>query len=160
MPVRNPKEPKSFGLASSAFAHHYLRNLCWFLFLWVLRCFSSPRLPPYRIIPLHGIGLPHSEICGSIHMCWSPQLIAAYHVLHRLWEPRHPPCTLSYFLLPILLLLRMECFLSTVLLFSVLPFDLLLTLRHEGGISGVLKTSKLLLFSCFQLLLPICQRTF
>ena len=25
-------------------------------------------------------------------------LIAAYHVLHRLREPRHPPCALRYFL--------------------------------------------------------------
>ena len=39
---------KSFGLASSAFARHYLRNLCWCLFLALLRCFSSggsPRTP-------------------------------------------------------------------------------------------------------------------
>ena len=34
------------GLGSSAFARHYLRNLRWFLFLRVLRCFSSPRIPP------------------------------------------------------------------------------------------------------------------
>ena len=45
------------------------------------------------------IGLPHSEICGSIRICQSPQLIAAYHVLHRLPEPRHPPCALMYFIL-------------------------------------------------------------
>ena len=44
------------------------------------------------------IGLPHSEICGSIRICQSPQLIAAYHVLHRLPEPRHPPCALNHFL--------------------------------------------------------------
>lgn len=25
----------------------------------------------------------------------SPELIAAYHVFHRLWTPRHPPCTLT-----------------------------------------------------------------
>jgi hypothetical protein len=31
-------------------------------------------------------------------MCISPKLIAAYHVLHRLQEPRHPPCALIYFL--------------------------------------------------------------
>ena len=36
------------GLGSSAFARHYLRNHFCFLFLRVLRCFSSPRLP------LHG----------------------------------------------------------------------------------------------------------
>ena len=31
------------GLGSFAFAHHYLRNRFYFLFLRVLRCFSSPR---------------------------------------------------------------------------------------------------------------------
>lgn len=37
------------GLASSGFARHYSRNHCCFLFLWVLRCFTSPRslYPPY-----------------------------------------------------------------------------------------------------------------
>ena len=43
-------------------------------------------------------GLSHSEICGSHRMCQSPQLIAAYHVLHRLLEPRHPPCALICFI--------------------------------------------------------------
>src|SRR5688500_1374295 len=40
-------------------------------------------------------GLPHSEIPGSKVVCTSPGLIAAYHVLRRLLEPRHPPCALS-----------------------------------------------------------------
>src|SRR4030095_4382165 len=31
------------GLASSAFAHHYSRNHGCFLFLRVMRCFTSPR---------------------------------------------------------------------------------------------------------------------
>ena len=39
-------------------------------------------------------GFPHSEICGSMDMCSSPQLIAAYHVFRRLLVPRHPPCAL------------------------------------------------------------------
>ena len=43
-------------------------------------------------------GLPHSEILGSINICFSPRLIAAYHVFHRLSKPRHPPCALAYFL--------------------------------------------------------------
>ena len=30
-------------------------------------------------------------------VCSSPQLIAAYHVLHRLLEPRHPPYALNCF---------------------------------------------------------------
>ena len=40
-------------------------------------------------------GFPHSEICGSMGICPSPQLFAAYHVFHRLLVPRHPPCALS-----------------------------------------------------------------
>jgi hypothetical protein len=40
-------------------------------------------------------GLPHSEIPGSQVVCTSPRLIAAYHVLHRFPEPRHPPYALS-----------------------------------------------------------------
>ena len=32
-----------YGLGFCAFARHYLRNHCYFLFLRVLRCFSSPR---------------------------------------------------------------------------------------------------------------------
>ena len=41
-----------------------------------------------------GIGFPHSEIPGSKRVCRYPRLIAAYHVLHRLLVPRHPPCAL------------------------------------------------------------------
>ena len=39
-------------------------------------------------------GFPHSEICGSMVICTSPQLFAAYYVLHRLSVPRHPPYAL------------------------------------------------------------------
>ena len=39
-------------------------------------------------------GFPHSEICGSMCVCHSPQLIAACHVLLRLPMPRHSPCAL------------------------------------------------------------------
>ena len=47
----------------------------------------------------HTVGLSHSEISGSKVICTSPELIAAYHVLHRLREPRHPPCALTCFFL-------------------------------------------------------------
>ena len=40
-------------------------------------------------------GFPHSDICGSMDICSSPQLFAAYHVFLRLLVPRHPPCALS-----------------------------------------------------------------
>ena len=37
---------------------------------------------------------PHSEISGSMLICSSPKLFAAYHVFHRLPVPRHSPCAL------------------------------------------------------------------
>ena len=40
------------------------------------------------------VRFPHSEICGSMNICFSPQLFAAYHVFLRLLVPRHPPCAL------------------------------------------------------------------
>jgi hypothetical protein len=38
--------------------------------------------------------LPHSDINGLTVVCTSPLLFAAYHVLRRLREPRHPPYAL------------------------------------------------------------------
>ena len=75
--------------------------IIYFLFLKVLRCFSSLRSPHYIHVVITGLqpdGLSHSEILRSKVICTYPRLIAAYHVLHRLREPRHPPCALSYFL--------------------------------------------------------------
>ena len=40
-------------------------------------------------------GLPHSGIPGLASVCDYPGLFAAYHALHRLLVPRHPPYTLS-----------------------------------------------------------------
>ena len=89
------------GLGCSPFARRYSGNRGCFLFLRVLRCFSSPRSPltaygfSGRYHDMTRGGLPHSEISGSTVGCTSPELIAAYHVLHRLLVPRHPPCALS-----------------------------------------------------------------
>src|ERR1700678_3925865 len=52
---------------------------------------STGRL--FGITEIEG-GFPHSEILGSKPVRGSPRLIAAYHVLHRLSAPRHPPNTL------------------------------------------------------------------
>ena len=38
---------------------------------------------------------PHSDTHGSMDICSSPWLFAAYHVFLRLLVPRHPPCALS-----------------------------------------------------------------
>jgi hypothetical protein len=52
---------------------------------------SDPALADgIRVQDIEG-GFPHSEILGSKPVRSSPKLIAAYHVLHRLLAPRHPP---------------------------------------------------------------------
>ena len=48
----------------------------------------------YTIHESSSCGFPHSDICGSMCICHSPQLFAAYHVFLRLLVPRHPPCAL------------------------------------------------------------------
>ena len=61
---------------------------------------SVPRVPlrtlwiHVRMAEVCSAGFPHSEISGSMDMCSSPKLFAAYHVFHRLSVPRHPPCAL------------------------------------------------------------------
>jgi hypothetical protein len=150
------------GLGCFPFARHYSGNHYCFLFLCLLRCFSSAGLRIYATI-LQIVRFPHSEIRGSIHICWSPRLIAAYHVLHRLWEPRHPPCTLSYFLLRITLLLVMVCFfyLRVVCLSFHRCIGSLVLLPLYLCSCNPLKPDNVptVVFSFFQLLLPICQRT-
>lgn len=46
------------------------------------------------------VGFPHSDIHGSKLVRSSPWLFAAYHVLHRLSTPRHPPCALRPVIIP------------------------------------------------------------
>ena len=58
------------GLGSFPFARHYLGNHSYFLFLQVLRCFSSPGWPhiaygfSYGLLDITLAGLSHSEIRG------------------------------------------------------------------------------------------------
>ena len=54
------------------------------LYLWI----------QYRTTEVCSARFPHSDICGSLNICFSPQLFAAYHVFLRLLVPRHPPCAL------------------------------------------------------------------
>ena len=75
----------------------------YFLFLQVLRCFSSlGALPPTyvfsrRMLEVRSSGFPHSDIPGSKPVHGSPRLIAVFHVLHRHLAPRHSPKALSSF---------------------------------------------------------------
>ena len=48
--VRNPKGIATSGLASFPFARRYSEKRCFFLFLRLLRCFSSAGLPPYGYV--------------------------------------------------------------------------------------------------------------
>ena len=55
---------------------------------------DEPSHALFGITEIEG-GFPHSEIPGSKPVRGSPGLIAAYHVLHRLSAPRHPPNALK-----------------------------------------------------------------
>ena len=62
---------------------------------------SVPRVPHVQLCihctltEVSSAGFPHSDTSGSLDMCSSPKLFAAYHVFHRLLVPRHPPCALT-----------------------------------------------------------------
>ena len=68
---------------------------------------------------------PHSEISGSMLICSSPKLIAAYHVFHRLPVPRHSPCALVR--------LTFQTFFKNIWypLDSLLPTKIIVTLPFE-----------------------------
>src|SRR5699024_8124425 len=102
--MKCPTTPASklAGLGYFHFARRYLGNRNCFLFLQVLRCFSSLGLPhlPYVFRQMHysitNSGFPHSEILGSKFTYNSPRLIGVSPVLHQLLVPRHPPCALLH----------------------------------------------------------------
>ena len=71
------------GLGSSRFARRYSGNRCLFLFLSLLRCFSSAGWLLLGRYPLRD-GLPHSETCG---FCGRMRLPAAYRSLPRPSSP-------------------------------------------------------------------------
>ena len=104
VPQRGPTTPYvhcyTCGLGSSPFARHYSGNHCLFSLPTGTKMFQFPAfasLHTVRIAALQAAGLSHSEIAGSKVICTYPALIAAYHVLHRLREPRHPPDALTCF---------------------------------------------------------------
>ena len=78
----------TFGIEFSFFSYCYLDvsvhsvpfHTLW-IHIWILEVCSSR--------------FPHSDISGSMAVCASPKLFAAYHVFHRLLVPRHSPCALS-----------------------------------------------------------------
>src|SRR5579863_5662905 len=99
--LQPPRHRNATGLGSSEFARHYYRNRGFFLFLQVLRWFTSlsSLTPAYvfsGVFPgfaWKGCPIRRSPVITPV--CGLPKLIAACHVLHRLSLPRHPPCALS-----------------------------------------------------------------
>ena len=109
-------------------------------------------------------GFSHSDIRASKVICTYARLFAAYHVLLRLQEPRHPPYALSYLLYPPLFLspacadnrgVSVEsCTLSfTLIAFLIFARCCTFTLRLHTSLHVTGKGANL--FCC-----PICQRTF
>jgi hypothetical protein len=90
-----------FGLGYSHFARRYFGNHACFLFLKVLRCFSSLRSPllpmdsVIDILELPRMGSPIQRSPDQSLLSGYPKLIAASHVFHRHPAPRHPPSALS-----------------------------------------------------------------
>ncbi len=107
----NPTTPRTQplpGITRPRFSHPPLSlatthgiTIC-FLFLRVLRCFTSPRSPPLAIYSPAGDttslvpGFPIRTSSDPRSVDSSPRLIAASYVLHRLPVPRHPPCALKH----------------------------------------------------------------
>src|SRR5699024_10505595 len=99
-----PTTPRSklTGLGCFHFARRYLGNRICFLFLQVLRCFSSLGMPRisyefrYTYYSITNSGFPHSEIFGSQFTYNYPKHIGVSPVLRQLLVPRHPPCALVH----------------------------------------------------------------
>ena len=118
-----------------------------FLFLRVLRCFTSPSSPlrsylfTARCPGIPQGGFPHSDICGSMPYHNSPQLFAVVHVLPRPLAPRHPPyalrsltcCVLSNGLAAAAPFLLLQQFFS--LSYSVLNVPILPTASQPTGLA-------------------------
>ena len=83
-PFRSPLLWKSHVVFSSSGYLDVSVHRVPFLTLWI----------GVRILKVCSSRFPHSEISGSMDICSSPKLFAAYHVFHRLLVPRHPPYAL------------------------------------------------------------------
>ena len=72
----------SFPVGTEMFQFPTFPSIYYFTHIWISRLFSL-------------LEFPHSDIYGSLDICSSPQLFAAYHVLLRLLVPRYSPYALS-----------------------------------------------------------------
>ena len=85
------------GLGSSAFARRYSRNHYYFLFLRVLRCFSSPRWLRHcrcRVAPAGSPIRTSADLFAFADPRGFSQLVTSFFASGSL---RHPPCALLRF---------------------------------------------------------------
>ena len=83
----------------SAFARRYLRNNFCFIFLLVLKCFTSQGLHPSLALGMicKQIRFPHSEISGSKVARHLPEAYRRHATSFiASFESRHPPCALTF----------------------------------------------------------------
>ena len=85
----------------SPLLREYLRKIGgYFMFLWVLRCFTSPGAlcrsmnSSDNTLAFRQVGFPIRISPDHRLLATSPKLIAGCYVLHRLAVSRHPPSTL------------------------------------------------------------------
>ena len=101
--------------------------------------FQFPGCPPHDlwiqswVMESSSIGFPHSDVCGSMLACSSPQLIAACHVLRRRMVPWHPPCALISLIFSSLVLRPIVSLLSSYALHLISQASLIL--RFATGLS-------------------------
>ena len=86
------------GLGCSAFARHYSRNHYCFLFLCLLRCFSSAGSPPYKgCLAFNQTGCPIRKSGNHRLFAATPglsQLVTSFFASRSLGIPRAPLVTL------------------------------------------------------------------
>lgn len=110
------------GLGSFPFARRYLENRCYFLFLGVLRCFSSPRYPSWPMYSdkndtvLTVPGCPIQKSPDQRLFSSSPKLIAAFRVFLLHLTPRHPPFALSSLATILLTQISLNALLKNILI--------------------------------------------
>jgi hypothetical protein len=103
--VLQPRRDKSQRFGLFRFRSPLLTESILFLFLRILRCFTSPRVALPILFYSDGsnrtllrLGFPIRISSGIMRVCRSPKLFAACRVLHRHIAPRHPLMAVTGFM--------------------------------------------------------------
>ena len=98
---RTYRVPKRYMVLVHVILQMKKEVFCYFLFLWLLRCFTSPGLPHHTMdsygsnTTLLVLGSPIRTSTDQRLLGTSPWLIAPCDVLHRWIVSRHPPYALQ-----------------------------------------------------------------